>query len=72
MLRGDKYIVGTWLMETQRTDSEQVFAAIRQMWELSGKTPPSRTAVVGRKSSSKLAAKSAGKTAAAKRKKRKR
>ena len=41
---GDKWIVGTWLMEAQRTDAKDVQRAIDELWKLEGKQPPVRTA----------------------------
>jgi len=40
--RGDKWIVGTWLMELERTDGKQVAGAIEELWKLTGKAPPAR------------------------------
>lgn len=40
--RGVKWIVGTWLMEGQRTDAQDVAKAIDELWKLEGRTPPRR------------------------------
>jgi len=42
---GTKWIVGTWLMEKQRTDAKDVRKAIDELWKLEGKDPPARRAV---------------------------
>ena len=39
---GTKWIVGTWLMETQRTDAQDVSKAIDELWKLEGRAPPAR------------------------------
>lgn len=39
---GTKWIVGTWLMEVERTDAKDVQKAIDELWKLEGKTPPPR------------------------------
>lgn len=39
---GTKYIVGTWLMEADRTDAKQVANAIDELWKLEGRSPPPR------------------------------
>ena len=44
---GTKYIIGTWLMETQRTDAADVRKSIDALWQLEGKTPPKRAAKAG-------------------------
>lgn len=37
---GTKWIVGTWLMEADRTDAKEVAKAIEQLWKLEGREPP--------------------------------
>ena len=41
---GTKWIVGTWLMEKQRTDAQDVRKAIDELWKLEGRVPPPRRA----------------------------
>ena len=38
---GTKWIAGTWLMETERTDLDEVDKALGELWKLAGKAPPS-------------------------------
>ena len=40
--RGVKWIVGTWLMERERTDAKDVARAIDELWKLEGRQPPAR------------------------------
>ena len=40
--RGDKWIVGTWLMETERTDGADVARAIKELWKLDSKRKVAR------------------------------
>ena len=40
--RGNKWIVGTWLMERERTDAKDVARAIDELWKLEGRSPPPR------------------------------
>ena len=42
VVRGTKWIVGTWLMEQERTDAKDVQKAIDELWKLEGRTPPPR------------------------------
>ena len=64
---GTKWIVGTWLMEKQRTDAKDVRKAIDELWKLEGRTPPSRGAA-GKASGGGMGSK--GGAAAGKKKKR--
>jgi prolyl 4-hydroxylase len=41
VLKVTKWIMGTWLMEQERCDGEDVASAIDEMWRLAGKHPPS-------------------------------
>ena len=43
---GTKWIVGTWLMERQRTDAADVAKAIDELWKLEGRSPPKRAAAL--------------------------
>jgi len=40
--RGDKWIVGTWLMEAERTDGADVARAIKELWKLDAKRKSAR------------------------------
>jgi len=40
VVSGTKWIVGTWLMETKRTDAKDVSRAIKELWKLEGREPP--------------------------------
>ena len=42
--RGTKWIVGTWLMEAERTDGDDVAEAIDQLWKMAGVEPPPKKA----------------------------
>ena len=45
---GTKWILGTWLMEVERTDADEMARAIDSLWELAGtKPPPPRGAAAG-------------------------
>jgi len=48
VVAGTKWIVGTWLMETERTDAKDVANAIDALWKLEGRPPPKLTATVER------------------------
>ena len=39
---GTKWIMGTWLMERERTDGAEVTKAVDELWRLSGREPPPR------------------------------
>jgi hypothetical protein len=41
---GVKYIIGTWLMETRRTDAADVRKSIAELYRLEGREPPARAA----------------------------
>jgi prolyl 4-hydroxylase len=38
--RGTKWIIGTWLLQTPRTDAADVAKQIRALWDLEGRKPP--------------------------------
>ena len=42
VVRGDKWIAGTWLMERERTDADDVARAIEALWAREGRKPPRR------------------------------
>jgi len=38
VIKGDKWIVGTWLMEAERTDGADVRKAIEELWKLEARS----------------------------------
>lgn len=72
VLAGTKWILGTWLMEVERTDADEMARAIDSLWELAGtKPPPPRVAASGMSAGAGAKAKPMPSSAKAKSKKRK-
>tara|TARA_B110001452_G_scaffold39104_1_gene29888 strand:- start:88 stop:987 length:900 start_codon:yes stop_codon:yes gene_type:complete len=68
---GTKWILGTWLMEVERTDADEMARAIDSLWELAGtKPPPSRAAASGMGAGAGAKAKPAAKAKNVKKKKK--
>ena len=65
---GTKYIIGTWLMEAQRTDAADVRKQIEALYELEGRSAPPRSKARAGASTEKSKSARAGKTAKRRRK----